>query len=144
MERDPQLFNQIKIVNFSLVQKRVMYTSKQHNTPDIYHGHVSPVNKIMWNPYYPLIFITCASKHVLYIWHRDLPSPILHFDLGSCVGDVAWAPYSSTVFAAVTSCGRVFVFDIVVSKYKAICKQVKGVFKKKLSKTIHNVTKHRN
>ena len=93
-----------------------------------YHGHVSPVNKIMWNPYHPLIFITCASEHVLYIWHRDLPSPILHFDLGSCVGDVAWAPYSSTVFAAVTSCGRVFIFDIVVSKYKPICKQVNSAF----------------
>ena len=89
-----------------------------------YHGHVSPINKIMWNPFYPLIFITCASEHILYIWHRDLPTPILHFDLGSCVGDVAWAPYSSTVFAAVTGCGRVFVYDIQISKYKPICKQV--------------------
>ena len=90
-----------------------------------YHGHVSPINKIMWNPHYPLIFISCAAEHILYIWHKDLPTPILHFDLGSCVGDVAWAPYSSTVFAAVTGCGRVFVFDILVSKYKPICKQVR-------------------
>jgi len=29
------------------------------------------------------------------------------FDLGSAVGDVAWAPYSSTVFAAVTADGKV-------------------------------------
>ena len=29
------------------------------------------------------------------------------FDLGSPVGDVAWAPYSSTVFAAVTADGKV-------------------------------------
>ena len=29
------------------------------------------------------------------------------FDLNSAVGDVAWAPYSSTVFAAVTSSGTV-------------------------------------
>ena len=29
------------------------------------------------------------------------------FDLNSAVGDVAWAPYSSTVFAAVTADGKV-------------------------------------
>lgn len=29
------------------------------------------------------------------------------FDLGSPVGDVKWAPYSATVFAAVTSDGKV-------------------------------------
>jgi len=29
------------------------------------------------------------------------------FDLNSAVGDVAWAPYSSTIFAAVTADGKV-------------------------------------
>lgn len=29
------------------------------------------------------------------------------FDLSSSVGDVAWAPYSSTIFAAVTADGKV-------------------------------------
>ena len=29
------------------------------------------------------------------------------FDLNSAVGDIAWAPYSSTVFAAVTAEGNV-------------------------------------
>jgi len=33
--------------------------------------------------------------------------PVFTFDLGSAVGDVAWAPYSSTVFAAVTADGKV-------------------------------------
>jgi len=33
--------------------------------------------------------------------------PMFTFDLGSAVGDVAWAPYSSTVFAAVTADGKV-------------------------------------
>ena len=32
--------------------------------------------------------------------------PMFTFDLGSAVGDVAWAPYSSTVFAAVTADGK--------------------------------------
>ena len=36
-----------------------------------------------------------------------LREPVFTFDLDSPVGDVAWAPYSSTVFAAVTADGKV-------------------------------------
>lgn len=43
--------------------------------------------------------------------------------MGASIGDVKWAPYSSTVFAAVTTEGKVFVFDLNVNKYKAICIQ---------------------
>ena len=32
---------------------------------------------------------------------------VLTFDLGNAVGDVGWSPHSSTVFAAVTSDGKV-------------------------------------
>ena len=39
------------------------------------------------------------------------------FDLNSQVGDIAWAPFSSTVFAAVTVDGKVHVFDINVDKF---------------------------
>lgn len=35
--------------------------------------------------------------------------PLFTFDLNNSVGDVAWAPYSSTVFAAVTADGKVCV-----------------------------------
>lgn len=45
------------------------------------------------------------------------------FDLGASVGDVKWAPYSTTVLAAVTSEGKVYVFDVNVNRYKAICIQ---------------------
>ena len=37
--------------------------------------------------------------------------------------DVAWAPYSSTVFAGATSEGKVHVFDLHISKYSPICVQ---------------------
>jgi hypothetical protein len=33
--------------------------------------------------------------------------PMFTFDLNNSVGDVAWAPYASTVFAAVTADGKV-------------------------------------
>ena len=45
------------------------------------------------------------------------------FDLGCEVGDVAWSPFSSTVFAAVSLDGRVHVFDLKVEKYHPICSQ---------------------
>lgn len=37
-------------------------------------------------------------------------TPMFIYDLNSAVGDVAWAPYSSTVFAAVSTNGKVSVF----------------------------------
>ena len=49
--------------------------------------------------------------------------PLITFDLGTVVGDVAWAPYSSTVFAAVTVDGKVHVYDLHMNKYKAACVQ---------------------
>ena len=44
-----------------------------------------------------------------FLFYRD---PIFTFDLGSAVGDVAWAPYASTVFAAVTSDGKVSKYNL--------------------------------
>lgn len=65
--------------------------------------------------------------------------PLFIFDLGASVGDVKWAPYSSTVFAAVTTEGKVFVFDLNVNKYKAICIQaVVSKRKNKLSRLAFN------
>jgi dynein intermediate chain 1 len=46
------------------------------------------------------------------------------FPLGASVGDVAWAPYSSTVFAACTSEGKVFVYDLHVNKQDPLCEQL--------------------
>ena len=57
------------------------------------------------------------------------------FDLDSQVGDVVWAPYSSTVFAAVTVDGKAHIFDIHTDKYHAICTQ--QVVSKKKAKLNH-------
>ena len=50
--------------------------------------------------------------------------PLFTFDLGMQVGDVAWAPYSSTVFAAVTVDGKVHFYDLYTDKYSPICVQL--------------------
>ena len=57
-------------------------------------------------------------------WKLFFRQPLFMLDLNSQVGDVAWAPYSSTVFAAVTVDGKVHVFDLNVDKYHPICSQI--------------------
>ncbi len=39
---------------------------------------------------------------------------------------MAWAPYSSTVFAAITDDGKVHVFDVNENKLMPICSQKVG------------------
>ena len=41
------------------------------------------------------------------------------------VGDVAWAPYSSTVFAGASAEGKIHVYDLHINKYNPICVQGK-------------------
>jgi hypothetical protein len=50
----------------------------------------------------------------------------MSFDLGAAVGDIAWAPYSSTVFAAVTDDGKVHVFDLAQNRQLPLCSQKVG------------------
>ena len=61
--------------------------------------------------------------------------PLFVYDLGSAVGDVAWAPYSSTVFAACTADGKVYVFDLNVNKYEPLVEQM--IVQKKRTKLTH-------
>lgn len=65
------------------------------------------VYALRWNPFHPRVFISCSADWTVKIWDHNYSYPILSFDLGNAVGDVCWAPYSSTVFAAVTSDGKV-------------------------------------
>lgn len=55
------------------------------------------------------------------MWDSDITRPIMAFDLGCAVGDVEWAPYSSTVFAAVTSAGNLYVYDLKQVKHHHLC-----------------------
>ena len=96
------------------------YSSKYLET---YHAHNTPIYNIAWNQYVPSVFLTCAAEWMIKIWDHKSTKPLFMFDLNSQVGDVAWAPYSSTVFAAVTVDGKVHVFDLHVDKYHPICSQ---------------------
>ena len=63
---------------------------------------------------------------ILQIWHHEVVKPIMTFDLTNPVGDIAWAPYSSTVLAAVTSNGKTLVFDLATNKHEQLCEQKVG------------------
>ncbi|VDO13688.1 unnamed protein product [Rodentolepis nana] len=97
-----------------------------------FRAHSMAVYKLSWNYFHEDIFITCSADWTVKIWHQDKKDPLFIFDLGSPVGDVAWAPYSSTVFAAVTNDGHAHIYDLNVNKYAPLCHQL--IVKKKNSK----------
>jgi dynein intermediate chain 1 len=113
---------------------------------DSIDAHNMAVYKVCWNQFHPKIFITCSADWTVKIWEMkdkmdkndsgdDSRKPLFTFDLNNSVGDVAWSPYSSTVFAAVTSDGKAFVYDLNVNKYEPLCEQM--VAQKKKTKLTH-------
>lgn len=103
---------------------------------DTFDAHHMAVYRVQWNYFHPKIFISCSADWSVKIWdHTYKKGPMFTFDLGSSVGDVAWAPYSATVFAAVTADGKVHVFDLNINKYEPICEQ--AVVQKKKTKLCH-------
>ncbi|XP_067847258.1 dynein, axonemal, intermediate chain 1, paralog 2 [Heptranchias perlo] len=100
-----------------------------------YDAHHMAVDALHWNTFHPDIFISCSSDWTVKIWDHNLKNPMFTFDLNSPVGDVTWSPYSSTVFAAVTTNGKIHVFDLNVNKYEPICEQ--AIVSKKKNKLTH-------
>ncbi|CAH0590379.1 unnamed protein product [Chrysodeixis includens] len=95
-------------------------------------GHHMPVYRINYNYFNNSIYASCSGDWRVKIWEDGRDEPLFMFELGSPVGDVKWAPYSSTVFAACTADGKVYVFDLNVDKYRPIC--VQAVVSKKTKK----------
>ncbi|CAL8337951.1 unnamed protein product [Lota lota] len=102
---------------------------------ETYQAHNMAVDAVKWNHFHPKVFMSCSSDWTVKIWDHTIRTPMFTFDLNSAVGDVAWSPYSSTVFAAVTTDGKVHVFDLSMNKYEAICQQ--SVVAKKRTKLTH-------
>ncbi|CAH0695817.1 unnamed protein product [Spodoptera exigua] len=103
-------------------------------------GHHMPVYRIHYNNFNNSIYASCSGDWRVKIWEDGRDEPLFMFELGSPVGDVKWAPYSSTVFAACTADGKVYVYDLNVDKYRPICVQaVVSKKTKKLSRVDFNV-----
>uniref|UniRef100_A0A672HCR3 Dynein, axonemal, intermediate chain 1, paralog 2 n=1 Tax=Salarias fasciatus TaxID=181472 RepID=A0A672HCR3_SALFA len=109
-----------------------LYSTKYLET---YCAHSLSIYAVKWNHFHPEVFISCSSDWTIVVWDHLINTPMLIFDLKDPVADVAWSPYSSTVFAAVTTDGTVHVFDLSVNKYEPICQQ--PVVPKKKTKLTH-------
>jgi dynein intermediate chain 1 len=99
--------------------------SKNHTNKilTVFEGHKMPVYAVKWNLYFKKVFLTCSSDWSVKIWEHTYRDPIFTFDLGEVVSDVAWSPYSSTVFAAITSNGYIYIYDLAVDLYDPLCVQ---------------------
>lgn len=99
--------------------------SKAYNAQylDTYDGHHMTVYAVRWNCFHPTVFLSCSADWTVKLWEQNSTRALMSFDLASSVGDVVWAPYSSTVFAAVTADGKVHVFDLNKNKNEPLCAQ---------------------
>lgn len=88
-----------------------------------YTGHYMAVYSLKWNQYHPRVFLSASADWTVKLWDHSHLSPIMSFDLGTSVNSIAWAPYSSTVFAAVSDEGKVNVYDLHANKYEQLCDQ---------------------
>ena len=41
-----------------------------------YRAHVTPVNNIVWNTFYPSLFLSCAAEQTVHLWHMDIKGNI--------------------------------------------------------------------
>ncbi len=95
------------------------------------------VYSVKWSPFHPKLFLSCSADWTIKLWEKDQEKALMSFDLGNAVGDVSWAPYSSTVFAATTTDGKVRVYDLSVNKYEPIA-ETQLVKKARLTKICFN------
>jgi dynein intermediate chain 1, axonemal len=88
-----------------------------------YKDHYLAVYAVKWNTFHKNVFLSCSADWTVKMWLLDLQRPIISYDLGNPIGDIAWAPYSSTVFSAVTSEGKLYVYDLDQNWHKYLCEQ---------------------
>ena len=118
---------------------RVHKCSTAYNSQylETYAGHHMAVYTVKWNEHHPRAFLSASADWTVKLWDHGFAKPAMSFDLNSAVGDVAWSPLSNTTFAAVTSDGKVHVYDLHENKHEPMCEQ-KIVRKAKLTKIAFN------
>jgi dynein intermediate chain 1 len=77
-----------------------------------YEGHSMGVYTVAWNPFHEKLFASCSSDWHIKIWHYKIFAPLVVYDMQTAIGDVAWSPSCSTIFAAVTVTGDIKFFDL--------------------------------
>lgn len=90
---------------------------------ETYEGHSMAVYTVRWNLFHPKIFISASADWTVKMWDHTVRTPVMSFDLAQAIGDVVWAPYSSTTFAAITSDGVVHIYDLSINRNERVCYQ---------------------
>jgi dynein intermediate chain 1 len=85
-----------------------------------YEGHTMGVYTVSWNPFHEKIFASCSADWTIKIWHYKVFQPLIIFDMQNAVGDFAWSPWCSTIFASVTVQGDMKFFDLNRNRKAAI------------------------
>jgi dynein intermediate chain 1 len=77
-----------------------------------YEGHSMAVYNLSWNPYHPKIFLSCSADWSIKVWHYKTVQAILVFDFQCPIGSIAWSPWCSTIFSAVSVQGDILFYDL--------------------------------
>ncbi|GAB5358912.1 hypothetical protein AAMO2058_000499600 [Amorphochlora amoebiformis] len=88
-----------------------------------FEGHHHHIYKCQWNKFHSSVFLTCSEDWHVKIWHTDCTQPVMSYNVGKSVGDVQWAPYSSTVFACVSNDNYLRLYDLATDKHEPIGEQ---------------------
>ena len=65
------------------------------------------------------------SDELLHVTHRCPCSEcLMRFDLCTSLQDIAWSPFTSTVFAVAGADGKAYVFDLHSNRLEPICEQL--------------------
>ncbi|KAG4092486.1 WD40 repeat-like protein [Neocallimastix lanati (nom. inval.)] len=88
-----------------------------------YEGHQMAIYCTKYNKFHPRIFLSASADWTIKLWDHDYDKPIITFDLNSPVSSIEWSPYSSTIFAAVTNEGKIYIYELNEKKYEPVCEQ---------------------
>lgn len=91
--------------------------------PSSFPAHSPPCAQICYNKFHKDVFITCGTDWQIKIWRNGQKNtPLQIFDFApNSINDIKWAPHSSTVFAAVSSDGVLYIYDIAINRFQPIC-----------------------
>lgn len=84
---------------------------------ETYEGHTLAVYSVKWNYYHPKVFLSASADWNIKLWDHTVRAALLNFDMGLAVNDIAWAPYSSTIFLAVTADTKCNIFALHIEKH---------------------------
>ena len=89
------------------------YTGEYQFTFD---GHSLAVYRVRFSPFKSDIFISASEDWTIKVWKLDFKQAIMTFDLGESVVDIAWSPFSSSVFVAL-SLEKAHFFNLETNRY---------------------------